>query len=397
VRKQDSSNALSVSVCGDRSRPAGLIEQVLTLAASKLRILVVDDDLAAGKLLSILLVDAGFSCTAVDSGIRALRLIERESFDAVLSDMCMPSMSGVELLVEIRRKFPHIPFVVTTGVEDMSAAIEAMRSGADDYLVKPLLEEAVIGSLVRALRRRQFEQEIENYHLSLERKVADRTAQLNQALEHVRRSYEETLRALGAAIDLRDGATAGHSWRVCAYSLELGSRLQLPGQERGSLARAAYLHDIGKLAIPDSVLLKPGSLTEEEWVVMRQHVQMGFDLLKGIPFLADAAEIVLSHHERFDGTGYPRRLRDGQIPLGSRIFAVADAFDAITSDRPYRSAASVETARTIITKEAGSQFDPAVVDVFLKVPLERWREIAVDSRHFAALTSELLGVGSFPV
>jgi response regulator RpfG family c-di-GMP phosphodiesterase len=396
VKEQENSSPLSASFCGDRSRSGGLIQQVLKAAVSKQRILVVDDDLAAGKLLSVILVDAGFNCTAVDSGIGALSLMERESFDAVVSDMCMPRMSGVELLVETRRKSPHIPFVVTTGVDDLSAAIEAMRSGADDYLVKPLLEEAVVGSLVRALRRRQFEQEVERYHLGLERKVAERTEQLNQALEHVRRSYEETLRALGGAIDLRDGATAGHSWRVCAYSLELGSRLQLTEQERGSLARAAYLHDIGKLAIPDNVLLKPGSLTEEEWVVMRKHVQMGFDLLKGIPFLADAAEIVLSHHERFDGTGYPRRLRDRQIPLGSRIFAVADAFDAITSDRPYRSAASVESARTIITKEAGSQFDPSIVDVFEKVPLERWREIAVDSRRFAPLTSELLGVASFP-
>jgi response regulator RpfG family c-di-GMP phosphodiesterase len=380
----------------DSLRPADFVQQVRTAGVAVPHVLIVDDDQAARNLMSVVLGEAGITCGTASDGTEALRIIQNEHFDAVVSDMRMPGMSGLELLAEIRLRFPHMPFVVTTGVEDMKVAVQAMRSGADDYLLKPLSDEALVATLVRGLRRRQLEQQVENYHADLEKMVGERTQQLNHALQQAQRSYEETLRALGAAIDLRDGETAGHSRRVCWYSLEIAHAMHLQQNERGSLARAAYLHDIGKLGVPDSILLKPGPLTDAEWIIMRQHVQLGFDLLKTIPFLADAAEIVLSHHERFDGSGYPNRLRGRAIPLGSRIFAIADALDAITSRRPYRAASSFEVATLTINRGAGSQFDPSIVDLFLKVPMARWQEIAGDSEQVPLLKCGLSHIPVLP-
>jgi response regulator RpfG family c-di-GMP phosphodiesterase len=348
---------------------------------SGIRVLIVDDDRSITKLLSIVLGEVQCYCATAANVPEALEALEREPFDAVISDLHMPGGSGLTLLAETRGNFPHLAFLVTTGVDDLDVAVHAMRAGADDYLVKPLREETVMISLERAIRKRQLEQQVENYRRNLEKLVGERTQQLDNAFRYIQRSYGETLQALGTAIDLRDGETAGHSRRVCRYSLEIASSLSLSADELCNLARAAYLHDIGKLGVPDSVLLKPGSLTDDEWIVMRRHVQIGFDLLKAIPFLANAAEIVLAHHERFDGCGYPRGLCGAQIPLGARIFSVADALDAITSHRPYRAASTFEVAREEIISSSASQFDPEIVDVFLRIPSERWREIREDPRH----------------
>ena len=338
------------------------------------RLLIVDDEFASAKMLSTVLERLEFSCALASSGKTALEAMARERFEVVVSDVRMPGMSGLELLVQTQQKFPHTVFILLTGIEDLAVAVEAMRSGADDYLVKPALEEAVVASVERALRKRRLERQLETYRVGLEALVQERTQQLED-------SYEQTLQSLGAAIDLRDGETAGHSRRVCAYALEIARTMRISEKERSNLKRAAYLHDIGKLAIPDRILLKPGPLSEEEWVIMRTHVQLGFELLKGIPFLAEPAEIVLAHHEHFDGGGYPRRLTREQIPMGARIFAIGDAFDAITSHRPYRTASSFETARRLISEKAGSQFDPFIVKAFLGIPLSDWRRIADELGH----------------
>ena len=300
----------------------------------------------------------------------------------------MPGLSGMELLTQVRRRYPHMAFLVTTGVDDVDVGVQAMRCGADDYLVNPLRESAVLASLERALHKRQLEQQVENYRQHLEEMVAERTEQLQAALQQVESSYEHTLQALGAAIDLRDNETAGHSQRVCRYSLEIARAMGWSDKQLGSLARGAYLNDIGKLGVPDGVLLKPGPLTADERKLMQQHAQMGFDLVKDIPFLADAAEIVLSHHERYDGGGYPRGLKGEEILLSARIFAVADTLDAITSDRPYRGASSFDAAREMIRHLSGSQFDPKVVSVFLSIPEEIWPTIARNQRQIAALSSQ---------
>lgn len=359
---------------------------------SAVRVLVVDDEPAACRLLSVILAPPAFSCSSAGNGEEALLALQREEFDAVISDLHMPGIDGLKLLNEVRRRYPHMPFLVITVVDDVDVGVQAMRSGADDYLVKPFLENAVLASLGNALHRRQLEREVEKYRQDLERMVADRTRQLE-------RSYEDTLQALGAAIDLRDNETAGHSQRVCRYSLEIARTMGWSDEQLRSLARGAYLHDIGKLGIPDGILHKPGPLTADERRVMQQHVQIGFDLVKGIPFLADAAEIILMHHEQYDGGGYPRGLKGEQILLGARIFSVADTLDAITSDRPYRLASSFESARETIRHASGGQLDPQVVDVFLSIPEETWPTIARNLRQIAALSPELrrstgiLGVG----
>lgn len=368
------------------------------------RVLVVDDETAACKLLSVILAPPSFHCTSAGSGEEALTFLQRDEFHAVISDLHMPGISGMELLTQVRRCYPYMAFLVTTGVDDVDVGVQAMRCGADDYLVKPLQESAVLASLESALHKRQLERQVENYRQHLEEMVAERTAQLQGALQQIERSYEDTLQALGAAIDLRDNETAGHSQRVCAYSLQIARAMGWPETELRSLARGAHLHDIGKLGIPDGILLKPGPLTAEERRLMQRHAQIGFDIVKDIPFLADVAEMVLTHHERFDGGGYPRGLKGREILPTARIFAVADTLDAITSDRPYRRASSFESARETIRHLSGSQFDPEVVKVFLSIPEETWPTIARNQRQMAALSPQLrrngallrLGLGVMP-
>lgn len=348
-----------------------VVEQVASSLRPPTRVLVVDDEPAARKLL-FLILEPAYSCTMASNGPEALVAMQHGGFDAVISDLQMPGMSGMELLFEARREQRHIAFLITTGVDDVDVGVEAMRSGADEYLVKPLLENVVLASLERALDKRRLEQQVENYRQHLEEMVVERTRQLRATLQQIEYSYEDTLRALGAAIDLRDSETAGHSHRVCRYSVEIARAMGWPNRHLGNLARGAYLHDIGKLGVPDGILLKPGPLTAEERTIMQTHVQIGFELVKGIPFLSAAADIVLMHHERHDGSGYPRGLKGAEILPGARIFAVADSFDAITSDRPYRRASPFATGREIIQRESERLFDPQVVDVFLKIPAEVW-------------------------
>lgn len=361
---------------------------------SAVRVLVVDDEPAACKLLSVILAPPSFRCTTASSGEEALASLQREAFDAVISDLHMPGISGMELLAQVRRRYPYLAFLVTTGVDDVDVGVQAMRWGADDYLVKPLQESAVLASLESALHKRQLEQQVENYRQHLEEMVQQRTAQLQDALQQIERSYEDTLQALGAAIDLRDNETAGHSQRVCHYSLQIARAMDWPEKELRSLARGAYLHDIGKLGIPDGILLKPGPLTADERRLMQRHAQIGFDIVKDIPFLADAAEMVLTHHERFDGGGYPRGLKGTEILPSARVFAIADTLDAITSDRPYRRASSFESARETIRRLSGSQFDPQIVTVFLGIPEETWPTIARNQRQMASLSPQLRRSGA---
>src|SRR5258707_1540657 len=370
---------------GDR-----IVDKVMPRGRSVTRVLVVDDELAACKLLSIILGPPDYYCAMVSNGHEALAILECEPFDAVISDLQMPGMSGVELLGEARRLQPHVAFLVTTGVDDVDVGVQAMRSGADDYLVNRLLESVVVASLERALHKRQLEQQVENYRKHLEEMVAERTKQLHAALQQIECSYEDTLQALGAAIDLRDSETAGHSQRVCRYSLEIARAMSWSDKQLGSLARGAYLHDIGKLGVPDGILLKPGPLTADERSHMQQHVQIGFELVKGIPFLVDAAEIILAHHERYDGSGYPRGLKAEEIPPGARIFAVADSFDAITSDRPYCRASPFDAGRETIRREADRLFHPEIVRAFLGIPAETWSTIAREQRQMAAPPFALL-------
>ncbi len=342
---------------------------------NKVHILLVDDDPSIGAMLRERLTPSGFNCRICFSGPEALELLESELFDVILSDLNMPGMSGLELLKVARKKFPRSAFLMATGVDDVRVGIQAMKEGADDYLVKPFQFEAVLLSVERALERKRLEIELEQYKQKLEEMVEQRTKQLQAAMKRIELTYDETLGALGAALDLRDNETAGHSHRVTRHCLEMASRMGVQEEQLKHIERGAYLHDIGKIGVPDSILLKPGKLSAEETEIIKAHARVGYDLVSRIAFLAPSAEIVLTHQERFDGTGYPQGLMASEIPLGARIFAVADTFDAMTSDRPYRKALPYSAARSEIESESGRQFDPDVVKVFLSVPETTWDQI----------------------
>ena len=335
-------------------------------------VLIVDDEPAVRKMLGVMLSQAGIANQSAANAGAALEALPDGAFSAVISDLHMPGTSGLELLAEVRSKYPELVFLVATGVDDVRVGVQAMKEGADDYLVKPFQVEMVLSSLERAFQKKALQRELENYRRHLEDMITQRTEQLQSAMAQLEHSYSATLEALGSAIDLRDGPTAGHSRRVFWYSIKIAHALGGLEKELRNLGMGAWLHDIGKLATPDGILLKPGALTTQEREVMERHVQIGYDLVKGIPFLADAAEIILAHHERCDGSGYPRGLKAEEIPLAARIFAVADSFDAMTSDRPYRSAMPFEAARDEIERKAGELFDGTVVRAFLAISVNQW-------------------------
>jgi putative nucleotidyltransferase with HDIG domain len=344
-------------------------------AAPQFRILVVDDDSAICELLITKLKASGFISQSCSSGEEALELLSNASFDAIISDLKMPGISGLELLEEARNFAPRTAFLMATGVSDVAVGVAAMKQGAADYLLKPFQMEAVVASLRRALEMKRMELELADYRQHLEDMVDQRTEQLTAAMRRIEYTYDETLEALAAALDLRDNDTAGHSRRVTLYSLEMAKRLNVSDDELKQLERGAYLHDIGKIGMPDSILLKPAKLTPEETATMQTHAQVGYELMSRVAFLAPAAQIVLAHQERYDGTGYPRGLAGEEIPMGARIFAVADTMDAMMSDRPYRRGRPYEVARAEIARESGKQFDPRVVAVFLAIPDEVWAAI----------------------
>jgi response regulator RpfG family c-di-GMP phosphodiesterase len=346
------------------------------------RILIVDDEQAIRRLLSDGLGLEGFECSDTSGATEALELLATQAFDTVISDLRMPGTSGLELLKAVREKHPQVAFLMATGVNDVRVGIQAMKAGADDYLVKPFQLEEVFTALDRAIERKRLEREVENYRQRLEEMVDQRTRQLQAALKRVEQAYDETLEALSAVLDLRDNETAGHSRRVIGYCLEIAQAIGCSSEQFKTIARGVYLHDIGKFGIPDAILRKPGKLTEEEMAIMETHVRIGYELVCRIAFLAGSAQLVLTHHERYDGTGYPQGLLGDEIPLSARIFAVADALDAMTSDRPYRRALPYSAAREEIVRESERQFDPNVVKGFLSIPEEVLETIRLEAANY---------------
>jgi cyclic di-GMP phosphodiesterase len=347
-------------------------------AAASFQVLLVDDEESISTMLSHRLCREGLRCRSASNGAEALEILKQDEFDVVISDLRMPGISGMELLRTVRSAYPHITFLVATGVDDVRVGVEAMKEGAADYLLKPFQLDGVAMSVARALENKRLARQIEDYRKNLEKMVDQRTKQLRAAMKRIETTYDETLEALGAALDLRDTETAGHSRRVSLYCLEIARGMGLSRDQLRQISRGSYLHDMGKIGIPDSILLKPGKLTEEETAVMQTHARIGYDLVSRIAFLAPAAEIILTHQERYDGTGYPQGLTGEEIPIGARIFTVADTLDAMTSDRPYRRALPLSAAYEEIRREADRQFDPAVVEVFLGIPQETWERIRLE-------------------
>ena len=357
------------------SQPLVEIQVNMETRFERPRVLLVDDDPASSELLSEVLSREGFDCETCPSGEHALKTLQQEAFDVVITDLRMAGISGLALLERARHRYPHLVFLIATADGDVHKGIEAMKQGAADYLVKPLDLDAIVGSVRYALKTKRQELEGEKHTRDLERIVNDHTKNLRLAFERIEQARAEALEVLGAALDARDDDTAQHARRVTRYTLEMARRMDCKCDELEEIARGSFLHDIGKIGIPDAILLKRGKLTSQERAVMQAHVEIGYNLLKRAAFMAPAAEIVLAHHERYDGMGYPRGLKADGIPLGARIFAVADTLDAMTSDRPYRKALPFSAAQAEIVRESGRQFDPQVVQTFLSIPEHAWASI----------------------
>ncbi len=323
-----------------------------------LKTLVVDDDDLVRETFAAVLNDEGYCTETAASGKEALACLSDSKFDLVLSDVFMPDMNGLELLNRIRQDYDDLPVIMITGYGNTSMAREALEHGACDFVTKPCGPGELPIVVERNLLRKAMQ---------------SKTTELYQ--QALLSSHETVLDALLTALDTRDTETHGHSERVTAYTIQLAERLRLSSDEMYHVERGALLHDIGKIGVPDRILLKPGKLTPEEWVEMRKHPIIGYAMCSRIESLRQAAQIVLHHHEAWNGSGYPYHLHGTDIPLGARLFAVADTLDAITSDRPYRAALPFAAARAEIVSHAGKQFDPTVVETFLKVPESRWVEL----------------------
>lgn len=337
------------------------------------RVLIVDDEASVRDLLRSCLTEAGHETVLAEDGLVALSQLRTGRFDLVISDVRMPGMSGLELLGEMSRMRTQAGALLLTGCQDVPVAVQAMQLGALDYVLKPFRVSEMPGAVARALHRQaELHALIEQAH-ELHRLVESQREQLQQLTQQLAGASEASLEALVLALDARERETRDHSRRVSQYALILAGQLDLGSAERETVRRGAMLHDIGKIGVPDEILLKPGPLNEAEWEIMRRHPETGYQILQSLPDLRPAAELVLAHHETFDGNGYPNRLAGENIPLGARIFAVADSFDAMTSDRPYRRALPYQTAVSRIRQGSGTQFDPAIVTAFLKISPEQWR------------------------
>ncbi|MCP3980064.1 MAG: response regulator [bacterium] len=332
------------------------------------RVLIVDDELSVREILAQGLGAMGYETFAAGSASEAFDILKDEAVHIVLSDIEMPGEDGIELLSRIKRHDGDLDVIMVTGVVDARTAIHAIRNGATDYVAKPFNLEEVQIVIDRTLEKRRLVEENRAYQEHLEELVDQRTREVQKA-------YESTLQALVTALDFRDNETQGHSYRVVEYAMLVAERMGVQEPELTWIRRGAILHDTGKIGVPDAILKKPGRLDTGEWVEMKKHPEMGFRMLQHIPFLEPALNIVLCHHERYDGSGYPRKLKADDIPLGARIFAVVDTFDAMTSDRPYRAALTIEDACKEIVRCTGTQFDPGVSQAFLSIEAHRWQAI----------------------
>jgi putative nucleotidyltransferase with HDIG domain len=361
--------------------PALILPNSFSQAYGHAKVLIIDDEPNVLSVLYSLLADR-HECKTASCAAEALELFKEEPFDLILSDIMMPGMSGLELLEIIKKAEDSPTVILISGNINIQSAIDAMRRGAYDYVTKPFNLADVEMAVDRGLRHQALIKSNQQYERHLEELVSLRTHELrltnndlNATLEKLYLSYRATLQALAKALEARDAETKGHSERVVAFCIALAKKMGIDGRNLITLEHGALLHDIGKIGVPDGILLKKGSLTDEEWDHMRRHVEFGSNILHGIDFLTGAREIVQQHHERFDGSGYPNGLGGDLICQGARIFAVADAVDAITSDRPYRKGRPFEAAADELIKCAGKHFDPIVVTAFTAVPMDTWRGI----------------------
>ncbi len=323
-------------------------------------ILVVDDELSIRRLLCRKLEKLGYNCEAAATADEALKKLAEKPAALIILDINMPGMSGLELLAEIKNRYPDSAVIMATAVTKMDTAISCMKQGAYDYLVKPFNLDQVTVSIDRALEKRSLEMENRGYQIHLEKKV-------KQQADKIRESFINSITALVYALEAKDKYTSGHSQRVAEISVSIAREMGLSQQDIHGIRLAGLIHDIGKIGVRAAILNKPDRLTDKEYESIKAHPEVGEHILTPIVEDKQILSIVRHHHERYDGSGYPDRLCGEQIPLGARIMAVADSYDAITSERPYRNAMSRQIAMSIIKRSKGSQFDPRIADVFISI------------------------------
>lgn len=334
-----------------------------------------DDDRQVREVLQEIFLSGGYKCLLAGDGREGLEAFRAMRPSLTVSDVKMPVMDGIAFLKAVIELDPDAAVILLTGVGDTKIAVESLKLGAYDFIIKPVNADELLIAAERALERRHLLIERREYQATLERRVEEATRDLALAFRELRDTYRATLEALGSALDTRDVGTEAHSRRVHGYALTIARVHGVSEGDMKDIEHGVLLHDIGKIGIPDAILLKPGPLSPNEWTIMRTHPVVGRRLIERIPFLRGAVPIVHHHHEKWDGTGYPLGLRGAAIPLGARIFAVADALDAMTVDRPYSKAISYEQARNEIQRCAGTHFDPHVVTTFLSIPEAILQEI----------------------
>lgn len=330
------------------------------MAEKQGKILIVDDEEVIRMLLKRRLSSEGYQCQEASSADQAIDKLSSDTAELVILDIKMPSKSGVELLPEIKASYPDTAVIMATAVTNTSTAIQCMKQGAYDYVIKPFDIDEIILSVERALETRRLGIEIRNYQQYLEQRVAEQT-------NRIRASSLKAITSLAYALEAKDKYTSGHSQRVAHISVVIARELGLPHDDIERIRLAGLVHDIGKIGVKEVVLNKPGYLTEEEFQHIKYHPAMGEHILSPIVDDEKILMIVRYHHERYDGRGYPDGLSGEQIPLGARIMVVADSYDAMTSERPYRYAMSSKKAYAEIERGRGTQYSPEVVDAFIRV------------------------------
>ncbi|MFA6600816.1 MAG: two-component system response regulator [Candidatus Omnitrophota bacterium] len=334
----------------------------------KSRIFCVDDEKLNLKLLRSLLEPEGYVFEGAENGKAALEAIERRPPDVILLDVMMPNMSGFEVLVALRAnaKTRWLPVIMLTALQDVEARVQALEAGCDDFMSKPFDKVELLARVKSLVRIKTYHDQMERYEQNLEAEVARKTEKLLRALKDKDLAHLDTVYRLSRAAEYKDEDTGDHILRMSEYARTLAQHLGLKDKLADALFYAAPMHDVGKIGIPDAILLKPGKLDAAEWEIMKQHTLIGAEILKGskVGFIKLAEVIALTHHEKWDGSGYPKGLRGDKIPLASRITAIADVYDALTSRRPYKEPFPTEQALKIIRESAGSHFDPRVADAF---------------------------------
>jgi putative two-component system response regulator len=319
-------------------------------------VLIVDDEFSGRQTLESVLEGDGYAIEMAENGFQALEKIRAILPDVILLDVMMPGMTGYEVCQHIRNDplVAEIPIIILTALDDRDSLLNALKAGADDFITKPFDRYELRARLLGITRLNRYP------------KLVQERKKLQETHRQLLTAYEATIEGWSHAMDLRDKETEGHSQRVANMTIELAREFGMNDDELLQVRRGALLHDMGKLGVPDHILHKPGSLTDEEWDVMKKHPQLAYDMLYPIEYLRPALEIPYCHHEKWDGTGYPRGLKGNDIPVSARLFAIVDVWDALTSDRPYRSAWTKEKTLTHIKEQSDKHFDPAVVELFLK-------------------------------